>query len=183
MEIYAGDQVDPAQLLHSSKNPALPRPLFAATNQIEIAARPWTIVSRTTPLFERRLEHNIVPGVRVVGTIVSFILFGITGFLVRAREAARKSEEALGATEEPHRTVAESATDGIIVIDAESHILSVSGSAERIFGYTKDEVVGQSVTMLMPERMRSQHRTGIGNYLKTGQKHLNWHGVELPGQR
>jgi PAS domain S-box-containing protein len=83
--------------------------------------------------------------------------------------------------EEQFRAVAETAPDAIITIDEESTILFVSQSAERIFGYTAAELLGQSLTMLMPEYLRHLHRVGIKRYVETGQKHIGWEAVELPG--
>jgi PAS domain S-box-containing protein len=77
--------------------------------------------------------------------------------------------------------VAEAATDGIITVDSESTILFVNPAAEKIFGYSNEEMLGRALTMLMPEYLRHLHRAGISRYLETGRKHLEWAAVELPG--
>src|SRR5262245_6277095 len=48
----------------------------------------------------------------------------------------------------------ESAIDGIIVVDARGHIEAFNPGAERLFGYTHDEVIGQNVSVLMPSPYR-----------------------------
>lgn len=100
--------------------------------------------------------------------------------------AARSDEQkkplsALRESEERYRIVAETASDAIITIDEESRILYANQSAEKIFGYTINELVGHELTMLMPEYLRHLHRAGIQNYIETGQKHISWQAVELPG--
>ena len=96
-------------------------------------------------------------------------------------EGQERAEEALRESEERYRLVAETATDALITIDQDSRILFVNPAAERIFGYARREMLGQQLTMLMPEALRHIHRAGISRYLETGQKHLSWDAMELPG--
>ena len=84
-------------------------------------------------------------------------------------------------SEEHYRAVAEAATDAIITIDSDSTILVVNPAAERIFGYSCEEMIGQPLTMLMPEYLRHLHNAGITRYMGTGQKHIHWSAVQLPG--
>ncbi len=79
------------------------------------------------------------------------------------------------------RTVTETASDAIIVIDEDSKILFANRATERIFGYIKDELLGQQLTMLMPDYLRHVHRQAITKYVEIGKRHLSWEGVELPG--
>ncbi|HEX3249496.1 MAG TPA: PAS domain S-box protein [Pyrinomonadaceae bacterium] len=92
----------------------------------------------------------------------------------RARASVRESED-------HYRAVAEAATDAIITIDSNSTILNVNPATERIFGYSTEEMIGQSLTMLMPEYLRHLHQAGITRYLQTGQKHIQWSAAQLPG--
>ena len=80
-----------------------------------------------------------------------------------------------------YRTITETASDAIIVIDEDSKILFVNRATERIFGYLKNELVGQLLTMLMPDYLRQVHQQAIKKYVGTGKRHLSWEGVELPG--
>jgi two-component system cell cycle sensor histidine kinase/response regulator CckA len=92
-----------------------------------------------------------------------------------------RAEVARAASDERFRVIADAASDAIITIDTESRILVVNPAIERIFGYRPDELVGQSLTMLMPEYLRHVHRAAVRRYLETGARHLNWAAVELPG--
>jgi PAS domain S-box-containing protein len=87
----------------------------------------------------------------------------------------------LGDAEESARIVTETASDAIITIDEESTILFTNRAAETIFGYSVDEMLGKSMTMLMPDYLRHVHRAGIKRYLETGERHVSWEAVELPG--
>ena len=92
----------------------------------------------------------------------------------RAKAAFRESEE-------HYRAVAEAATDAIITIDSDSTILAVNPAAEKIFGYSTEEMIGQPLTMLMPEYLRHLHKAGITRYMETARKHIGWAAVQLPG--
>jgi PAS domain S-box-containing protein len=89
--------------------------------------------------------------------------------------------EPLLESEGHYQAMAEAATDAIITINSESTILLVNPAAEKIFGYSIDEMLGQPLTMLMPEYLSHLHRAGVTRYLGTGQKHIDWAAVRLPG--
>ena len=82
---------------------------------------------------------------------------------------------------ESSRVIAETASDAIITINEESTILFVNRATSNIFGYTAEELIGSKLTMLMPEYLRHLHSIGLRNYIETGQKHISWEAVELPG--
>ena len=60
------------------------------------------------------------------------------------------------------------ARQGIIVINEQGIVEAFNSEAERIFGYSTTDVLGQNITLLMPEPLRSEHDAYIGSYLKTG---------------
>jgi PAS domain S-box-containing protein len=101
------------------------------------------------------------------------------GSLVRrkqAEEGRRRSEEQLSA-------IAETAIDAIISTGSSGTIGYVNRSAEEIFGYSREEMMGQSLTMLMPERFRIAHERGFARYLATGESHVIGRRVELAACR
>jgi PAS domain S-box-containing protein len=93
-----------------------------------------------------------------------------------------RDEEILRESEESYRILAETASDAIIRIDKKSTIQFVNTAAERIFGYDAAEMIGQSLTMLMPEEMRHQHLAGFNRYLQTDKRNLNWQSIEVPAR-
>lgn len=94
---------------------------------------------------------------------------------------SQQARASLRESEEHYRAVAEAATDAIITIDSDSTILIVNPATEKIFGYSTAEMVGQPLTMLMPDYLRHLHKAGITRYLETGRKHIRWSAVQLPG--
>src|ERR1700745_2880022 len=80
------------------------------------------------------------------------------------------------------RVVTETASDAIISIDQHSVILFANPATERIFGYATCEILGQQVTLLMPECFRHLQKTSLSPYVNTGQKHIRWSGLQLTGR-
>lgn len=93
----------------------------------------------------------------------------------------KQSEQALRESETRFRTLAETASDAIITIDANSIIIYINRAAETIFGYSISEMMGRDLTMLMPEYLRQLHHAGLNRYVETGKRHMAWSAVELPG--
>lgn len=98
-------------------------------------------------------------------------------FLVRPLGGTAMAEYARAAT------VASSARDGIITINAQGLLESLNPAAERIFGYGADEVVGKSLTLLMPERYRDGHRRGVEGLRSTGASDIIGKTIEVHGLR
>jgi PAS domain S-box-containing protein len=81
----------------------------------------------------------------------------------------------------PDSLSAEAASDGILAIDEASTILFANPAVERLFGFQRGELVGRSLTLLIPEPLRPRHLASLARYLETGEKHIPWSGLELPG--
>ncbi len=81
-----------------------------------------------------------------------------------------------------YKIIAENASDAIIRIDVHSTILFANRAAENIFGYEMREMIGRSLTMLMPGYLQEVHSAAIKRYLQTGEKNLDWNRVEVPGK-
>jgi PAS domain S-box-containing protein len=100
-----------------------------------------------------------------------------------AEKALRISEMRLRESEARYRAIVDTAVDAFVVIDKQGAILSFNWAAERIFGYTADDVIGQNVAVLMPEPDRTQHDGYLANYHRTGQRKIIGVGREVEGQR
>ncbi len=81
------------------------------------------------------------------------------------------------------QSILDSAADGIIVIDARGLIKAFNPAAERLFGYTAAEVLGQNVKLLMPSPDREQHDQYLANYLETKIPKIIGTGREVRGRR
>jgi two-component system, NtrC family, sensor kinase len=99
-----------------------------------------------------------------------------------AREMEAKNR-ALTQSESRYRQLTEGCLDAVVVADQQSRITLFNPSAERAFGYTANEVIGHSLTMLMPERYRQAHDDGFARYVATRDPRLVGRTVELFGLR
>ncbi len=79
--------------------------------------------------------------------------------------------------------VIDTSVDAIITIDDRGRITTFNPAAERLFGYAKDEAIGENVKMLMPPAEREQHEEHLGQYLRTGEKKVIGLGREVIAQR
>ena len=81
--------------------------------------------------------------------------------------------ERLDADSESHlRSILATVPDAMVVIDEEGHILSFSAAAERMFGYSENEVLGENVSLLMPSPDRERHDGYLLNYRQTGKRKI-----------
>jgi len=113
---------------------------------------------------------------QVIGAVLVFR--DVTGDYA-AQQAARDSAALI-------QTILNTVVDGIITLNADGGIVeSVNAAAERLFGYSAAELVGQSLGRLIPELDRSQHsgRSEIGFYSASDEARANGLGREVLGRR
>ena len=70
------------------------------------------------------------------------------------------------------RSILATVPDAMIVIDKRGHILSFSAAAEKMFGFSEQEVLGENVSMLMPSPDRERHDSYLENYARTGHRKI-----------
>ena len=94
-----------------------------------------------------------------------------------------KVRMALRESEAKFRSVMESAIDAIISGDAEGMIRSWNSAATALFGFTENEVIGQPIDLIIPERYKEAHQKGIHRVSSGGPSHVIGKTVELAAVR
>jgi len=80
-------------------------------------------------------------------------------------------------------SVVQSANEGIIAADQHGKIISWNQGAEKIFGYTEADVLGEPLTMIMPARHRAVHDAGMNRFLMDGEATVLGRTIEIEGLR
>ncbi len=72
-----------------------------------------------------------------------------------------QTEETMRESEERYRSISESANDAIITTDCKGIIKDWNPGAEKIFGYTEEEVIGKNLDVIIPKKYLENHNSGI----------------------
>jgi len=109
-------------------------------------------------------------------------LAGIAIIKSRADEEAMANIQAATAAEAKYRGLVETAPDAIVSVDKEGRMVFVNSRTEKIFGYSRDELLGKPVEMLVPERFRDRHVGHRADYIS--QPRIRLMGVwDIMGRR
>jgi PAS domain S-box-containing protein len=120
------------------------------------------------PLGSLRMEDPYDFVAVALFTSVNVFISALTGALHRTRRGTEVMRDATRQSEDRLRAIVISATDAIITIDANHRITLFNAAAEAMFGYSGDEVTGQTLDQLIPERFREIHRRHIEVFGATG---------------
>src|SRR5260370_4946778 len=83
-----------------------------------------------------------------------------------------------------YRGILDTALDGIITMGGDGRVLEFNPAAERTFGFSRSEAIGKELAeLIIPPRMREQHRRGLAHYLKTGDGPVIGKRIEIAGDR
>ncbi len=103
--------------------------------------------------------------------------------VTRDVSAHAEAERTLRSREDHLQSILDTVPDAMVVIDEKGWMQSFSATAERLFGYTAEEAIGQNVRILMPSPYREQHDGYLERYLATGERRIIGIGRVVVGQR
>lgn len=101
--------------------------------------------------------------------------------LERTLKALDLARAKLERSESRFRSVVQTANDAIISADKRGKIIFWNKHAQSIFGYSPEEVIDRDLTILMPERYRSDHLAGLNRYMNKGETRMMGKVTEVYG--
>ena len=157
---------------------------YEATRRIKaVSARRWVPVVFLSALDK---EENLVAGLEAGGDdyLPKPINFTILDAKLRSVSRAVRFRRRMEENARRMQVIGDSLVDALIVIDDKGIIQNCNAATEPMFGYGLEEIVGQNVSMLMPEPHASAHDEYIRRYLATNQPHIiGVRGRKLAGRR
>jgi len=112
-------------------------------------------------------------------TILIALLVAVVNALLRYRAMVTE----LTISESRMAALTATAVDGIVSISAGGIVLHVNATAEKLFGWKADEIIGNNISMLMPEPYRSEHDGYLDHYLRTGEERIIGSAREVMARR
>ncbi len=104
--------------------------------------------------------------------------------VLSAASGRKLAERTVQESERRKTAILEGALDAIITMDHEGRVLEFNPAAERMFGLAAAQAIGRRMAeMIIPERLREQHRKGLARYLTTGQTEILNRRLEMPALR
>ncbi len=106
------------------------------------------------------------------------LLLGVVGILLSNIRASHRQTSEIALTQSRLQAIISTSLDGILVVGKDGNVLDYNGAAEGIFGYTREEALGEDMsTLIIPDHLRDMHNEGMSRYRETGEKRVVGSGL------
>ncbi|MFG6415893.1 ATP-binding protein [Roseateles sp. DC23W] len=141
--------------------------------------------AQLTPMAQR-FSASLVRAARIAAAtlnvvmIASALLFGAAAATLVLRRARQDqaAAHAVQRSEALFRSMWETSIDGAVIVDADSRIHFANPALHLLLGHAPGSLTGEPLAVLQPEALRAGHVAGLARHLATGEKRMNWRGVE-----
>jgi len=129
------------------------------------------------------------PSLLIAGSnfLCNLLLIGLFGsacvYIARQEIKYKHAQESLTDLEARLTSVVQSTPDALILANDEGRIVYWNAGAAKAFGYSEEEALGQSLTMIMPKRYREAHERGLRRVNESGESRMIGSTMELHGLR
>ncbi|MEN8220196.1 MAG: CHASE domain-containing protein [Pseudomonadota bacterium] len=161
------------QLLHYRSAGSLSDTRLKYEKHFKVVGRDWKLVAHPTTEYIAFSQTWHSYSLLVIGLFFTIML---AAYLRQRLSELRESREHT-------QTIIKTVANGILTINQHGIVEFVNPAAERLFGYSVEEIIGQNVKMLMPEPYYSEHDDYLKNSLRTGESKIIGIGREVTGKR
>lgn len=165
LEIYDGTAADGAELMYRSS----PRPVAIYHNNetvLEIGGHQWLLVTHSTTSYVSATESLQRALLLAFGGSFWILLFYFLYHNAKARFKESQLAQALLENEERFRLVIEASPSAMVIVDHNGVMTLVNAHAEQLFKYSRDEMLGQGINMLLPAAQHSHHSHYMTKYFQ-----------------
>jgi PAS domain S-box-containing protein len=139
----------------------------------------WILLTYASPEGEGPGQWNL----GLATSALMLLIVGGSGLIARHWTRRELSEQSVRSSEARFRSLLESAPDAVVITDAKGRVVLANAQTLQLFGYEREELVGQSVEVLVPERYRGGHVGYRMAYAAAPRARPMGAGLELYGQR
>jgi PAS domain S-box-containing protein len=132
---------------------------------------PGSVVRFENPSFWDLYKWEII-GVSSLCLVQALLIAGLLVQRTNRRQAENRFRQTI-----------EAAPNGMVIVGKDGTIVLANAQMEKLFGYAKEEMLGQPVEMLVPRKVRDQHRADRRRFFATPQARPMGPGRDLFGQR
>jgi PAS domain S-box-containing protein len=148
-----------------------------------VSAESWVLISHVPAHAIAAMTAAPRRNFMTAFSVAAVLLAAVVWIIVRQQTARLLAEAEIRDSEARFRTLVESAPDAVVIIDTGGRIVMVNARIEQLFGYTRDQLTGKPVEVLLPERFRKRHAGYRENYVIAPVSRPMGSGADLYGLR
>ena len=148
-----------------------------------IQPRSWVLLSYLPKAEFAWLSAGPLRNLAAAAAALLLLFAGAAWVVARHWTARLESEGSLRHSEARFRSLLDSAPDAVVITDADGRIALANAQAEQLFNYSRDELIGQPVEMLLPEQYRSGHVGHRTGYVAAPRARAMGAGLKLAARR
>ncbi|WP_417763911.1 CHASE domain-containing protein [Shewanella sp.] len=165
IKVYDGAQIRPSSLMYQN-NASRSNPRYSSVLPVTVGGHIWSLSLSSNANFSsdaEAMQHKLllVFGGLFLGLLFYFLYQNAKG---RFREASFSQQ--MLANEERFRLVIEASPSALVMVDRQGVMNLVNAHAEKLFKYSRDELLGQKVSMLLPMEARQRHGEHMAGYMR-----------------
>jgi PAS domain S-box-containing protein len=158
-------------------------PVAPAADGATAAAAPWIVIAYLPAAAFAQKTESSARILMLAGAALLLVLAAVSWIVAYYWAVSRKAEATIRHNEAHLRGLLDSAPDAIVVTDMTGSIRLVNSQTEQLFGYRRDQLLGQPVEMLVPQQRRTRHVDHRAGYVAAARPRPMGKGLRLYGLR